>query len=126
MVQDRVADGKRIAQLLASELTGLETGPLRAVAVADADDDAMPADGGAFAYRITAGGEEIATVTLYPEYAELTFAVEPAAVDAFDPAGDPPAVAVTSGVAVKDAVDLIRETVARPDAGNGTRPGRPS
>lgn len=119
MVQNRVADGKRIAQLLASELTGLETGPLRTVTVADADDDAMPTDGGAFAYRITAGGEEVATVRLYPEYAELAFAVEPAATGAFEPAGDPPTAAVTSGAAVKGAVDLIRETVERaagPDA----------
>jgi len=117
MVQDRVSDGKRIAQLLASELTGLETGPLGAVTVADADGDAMPSDGGTFAYRIAAGGEAVATVTLYPEYAELAFAVEPAAVEAFEPAGDPPTVAVTSGTAVKDAVDLVRGTVERsPDA----------
>lgn len=119
MVQDRVSDGKRIAQLLASELTGLETGPLEAVAVTDADEDAMPADGGTFAYRIATDGEAVATVTLYPEYAELAFAVEPADSDAFEPAGDPPTVAVTSGAAVKDAVDLIRETVGQsPDAGD--------
>lgn len=119
MVQDRVSDGKRIAQLLASELTGLETGPLGAVTVADADGDAMPSDGGTFAYRITASDRAVATVTLYPEYAELAFAVEPAATEAFDPAGESPTVSVTDGAAVKDAVDLIRETVERtPNTGD--------
>lgn len=114
MVKNSVSDGKRIAQLLASELTGLETGALDRVEVGDADSDAMPSDGGTFAYRVTVDGEELATVTLYPAYAELAFALEPATTDSrLDVSGDPPTASVTSGALVKDAVDLIRETAAQ-------------
>lgn len=114
MIEHSVSDGKRIAQLLASELTGLETGPLERVTVSDADPDAIPSDGGTFAYRITADGEELAAVTLYPEYVELAFSLEPATTESrLETAGDPATVAVTSGATVKDAVDLVRETVSR-------------
>jgi hypothetical protein len=50
MVENRVTDGTRIAQLLASELTGLSRGPLSGVEVVDADPDAEPSPGGTFAY----------------------------------------------------------------------------
>ncbi|WP_152042832.1 hypothetical protein [Salinigranum salinum] len=52
MVDDRLTDGRRIAQLLASELDGLG-GVLAAVAVTDADRDADPTPDGAYAYRVT-------------------------------------------------------------------------
>lgn len=114
MVENSVSDGKRIAQLLASELTGLETGPLERVTVSDAAPDAMPSDGGTFAYRISADEAELATVTLYPEYAELAFHTEPAEIESrLEVAGEPATASVTSGAEVKDAVDLIRETVSR-------------
>lgn len=51
MVADRLTDGVRIGQLLASEVSGNE-GRLRDLAVADADPDAEPTAGGALAYRI--------------------------------------------------------------------------
>jgi hypothetical protein len=51
MVTDRLADGVRIAQLLASEVTGNESG-LRGLTVADADRDIEPTTDGALAYRI--------------------------------------------------------------------------
>ena len=51
MVQDRLRDGKRIAQLLASELTG-DQSALATVVVADADPDVEATDDGAFAYRV--------------------------------------------------------------------------
>lgn len=115
MVETTITDGKRIAQLLASELTGLETGILDRVSVTNADSDAMPSDSGTLAYRITVTESELATVLLYPEYIELEFEAEPPASDtAQDLRTDNPAVVtVTSGVEVKRAVDLIRETAHR-------------
>jgi hypothetical protein len=52
VVDDRLTDGRRIAQLLASELDG-PGGVLAAVAVTDADRDADPTPDGAYAYRVT-------------------------------------------------------------------------
>lgn len=112
MVQDRLSDGKRIAQLLASELTG-DQAALAHVVVADADPDVEPTEDGAFAYRVVhvadsdarttddrgrptlaadsagdvdAATTEIATVSVLPERARATFSVAPerAAVAAAD------------------------------------------
>lgn len=110
MVEHHVSNGKRVAQLLASELTGRETGTLDRVSVSDADPDAVPDEEGAVAYRIEADDSELATVSLYPEHAELTFSREPATVETRLDVADK-SVAVTNGAVVKDAVDLIRETV---------------
>ena len=52
MVQDRLRDGTRIAQLVASELTG-DREALAQVVVADADPDVEPTDDGALAYRVS-------------------------------------------------------------------------
>ncbi|MFB6095961.1 MAG: hypothetical protein ABEJ74_01060 [Haloferacaceae archaeon] len=51
MVEDRLSDGRRIAQLLASELDGLG-GDLERVAVVDADPDVEPTADGALAYAV--------------------------------------------------------------------------
>lgn len=51
MVTDRLADGVRIAELLASEVTGDE-GRLRGLTVVDADREVEPTADGALAYRI--------------------------------------------------------------------------
>lgn len=51
MVQDRLRDGTRIAQLLASELTG-NRGALESVLVVDANRDVEPTADGALAYRV--------------------------------------------------------------------------
>lgn len=112
MVQDRLSDGKRIAQLLASELTG-DQAALAHVVVADADPDVEPTEDGAFAYRVVhvadsdalttddrgrptlaadsagdvdAATTEIATVSVQPERAHVTFTLAPerAAVAAAD------------------------------------------
>ncbi|MXR51339.1 hypothetical protein GRX03_06930 [Halovenus sp. WSH3] len=112
MVEDAITDGKRIAQLLASELTGLETGPFDRVTVTDADAEAMPSDSGTLAYRISVAGSDLAAVTLYPEYVQLEFDVEPTVPES---AGellteDPTVLTVTSGAEVKRAVDLLRAT----------------
>jgi len=111
MVEDRITDGKRIAQLLASELTGLDAGPLADVAVVDADSDAKPSESGTFAYRIIVGDAELAELWLFPSAVELTFSV--ALVRGADERGLLTAdrtVRIESGAAVKSAVDLLRAT----------------
>ncbi|MGM0604313.1 MAG: hypothetical protein ACQETB_01435 [Halobacteriota archaeon] len=51
MIDDRLADGPRIAQVLASELTG-DRDDLAAVTVTDANPDVDPTPEGAIAYRV--------------------------------------------------------------------------
>jgi len=62
MVEDRLSDGTRIAQLVASELTG-DRDTLARVVVADADPDVEPTDDGAFAYRVLHVGDSDALTT---------------------------------------------------------------
>ena len=57
MVEERLTDGVRIAQLLASEVEG-GVGVLDACRVADADRDVEPTPDGALAYRIRTDGSE--------------------------------------------------------------------
>lgn len=127
MVEDRITDGRRIAQLLASEVTGRETGPLAAMGVADAEPDVEPTADGAFAYGVARDGERVADVAVQPEraYLELRTGVEAGAEAAADAAlrvrpkaVDPPRtlVFVESGAAVKAAVDVL---VAAAEAGTG-------
>ncbi|EMA47146.1 hypothetical protein [Halobiforma nitratireducens] len=52
MVEDRITDGTRIAQLLSSELDGREDGPFASVAVTNADTDVEPTAEGARAYDV--------------------------------------------------------------------------
>ena len=115
MVTDSITDGKRIAQLLASEITGLQTGGLSAVSVAEAEPDAMPSETGTLAYQVIENETELASVYLYPAYIELQFAVprppEQTAGGGELVEADNETVQVTAGADVKGAVDLIRETV---------------
>ncbi len=113
MVEDKITDGKRIAQLLASEITGLKTGSLGAVSITDADPDAMPSDTGTLAFRITNEEIELAKVYLYPAYVELQLAEEPPGQTGdLSPTANQSIVQIPSGAKVKDAVDLINETAA--------------
>jgi len=73
MVRDELTDGRRIAELLASELTGLSDGPLADVRVVDADTDVTPTPEGAVAFRVTAGGRRVATVSVRPDAALVAF-----------------------------------------------------
>ncbi|WP_096395397.1 hypothetical protein [Halorubrum trapanicum] len=72
MVTDRLADGVRIAELLASEVTGNES-DLRGLAVVDADREVEPTADGALAYRIAreeSGTDEDATETVAEVYVQ--------------------------------------------------------
>ena len=74
MVTDRLADGVRIAQLLASEVTGNESG-LRGLTVTDADPDVEPTADGALAYRIVRerdhSADPVAEVYVQPDRARI-------------------------------------------------------
>ncbi len=77
MSADRITDGHRIAQLLASEL---ESGASHdALAVTDADPDVEPTPEGALAYRVlnTARDEPIATVYVQPDRVRVEFRARP-------------------------------------------------
>jgi len=57
MIDERLTDGVRIGQLLASELSGDE-GRLRDLGLVDADPDVEPTPDGALAYRVIRGGAD--------------------------------------------------------------------
>ena len=125
MVEDRVTDGRRIAELLSSELHGRADGGLDAVAVTDAVDDVAPTADGALAYRVTAGGSPLAAVHVPPDRVHLAFErAQAAAGDAAREAGlrvrpratDPPAtlVFVESGAAVKRAAAVVGTAAVDP------------
>jgi hypothetical protein len=119
MVEDRITDGKRIAELLSSELSARENGPLAQVSIVDADPDATPSADGTPAYGIARNGAQIGVVSLFPEYARVTLTVEAETVVDSAPANGVPArredsdavLRVESGAAVKRAVDLIAVAV---------------
>jgi len=138
MVEDRITDTRRVAQLLASELSGLSTGPLAAVSVVGADPDATPSGDGPAAYGVEARGERVATVRLYPEYVAVE--LDPNAVDGPLDGDAVPAtervsvenegsegltIRLEDGASVKDAVDLFRRLLAGcpsdPCGGDDTR-----
>ncbi|EJN58825.1 hypothetical protein [Halogranum rubrum] len=78
MVHDRLRDGKRVAQLLASELEG-NGGALTSLVISDADPDVDPTDDGAFAYAVRderdAEDERIAEVYVQQDRARVEFLV---------------------------------------------------
>lgn len=119
MVEDRVTDGRRIAQLLSSELTGLDRGPLEAVAVVAAERDVDPTPAGARAYDVAIDGAPIATVFVTPSSARVSFdrqrnlTLPERDDDLRIEAGESgPVLVVESGAAVKRAVDVLGETLA--------------
>ncbi|KAB1187708.1 MULTISPECIES: hypothetical protein [Haloferax] len=76
MVVDRLTDGTRIAQLLASELTGHEEA-FAILSVVDADPDVEPTDDGAFAYAVDANETRVAEVYVQPDRARIEFLAHP-------------------------------------------------
>lgn len=141
MVDDRLEDGRRIAELLASELDGLG-GALAPVAVVDADRDVTPTPDGSEAYRVAHGGDageagatdaarEVAVVFVHPDRARVEFLVAPdVAAERADREGlrvrptasRPPRtlVFVPDGAAVKRAVTVFEAVVAALDGDDGT------
>jgi len=119
MVKDTITDSKRIAELLASELTGMVTGSLSAVEVVDADRDATPSPQGTVAYAIAAHGKEVGRVLLYPEATAVVLDVaadgEPSAVSRegleVETSDEGLRLLVSTGAAVKGAVDILRSTL---------------
>lgn len=118
MVEKRITDGKRIAQLLSSEITGRETGVLAELAAVDADPDADPSDDGTFAYSVAVGESTLADVFIQPEraYLELSEGLDAATATAETEdlrvrpkAVEPPRslVFVESGAEVKGAVEVL-------------------
>ena len=88
MSADRVRDGHRLAQLLASELESGATPD--ALAVTDADPDVEPTPGGTLAYRVrdTKRDREVAAVYVQPDRTRVEFSTAPEAVaDAAEEAG---------------------------------------
>ncbi|WP_254279017.1 hypothetical protein [Haloarcula marina] len=116
MVDDRVTDGTRIGQLLASELTGLRRGPLGMVEVVGADPDVEPTAEGAFAYGVEADEQRIGAVYVTPETAEfrtasaLTIAFDRDDVTVDERDGETVVVA-HSGAAVKALVDAVADAL---------------
>lgn len=73
MVEDRVTNGKRIAQLLASELDGREDGSLDRVTVVNAREAVESSEGGTRAYNVAVDNLVVASVSLHPDRAEVAF-----------------------------------------------------
>lgn len=131
MVEDRVTNGRRIAQLLASELDGREDRGLGRVEIRNADPDIEPTIDGAFAYDVTVEEAPIAAVFLQPDRVRLDIQETPdrtleVAADhglwARPGGGDPPRtlVFVESGAAVKDATRVIGSIVDEPTGHRST------
>ena len=138
MVEDQITDGKRIAQLLSSELDGREDGGLEAVAVTNADRDVEPTTDGARAYDVVRRGADaddggdgdgddgdddpFARVFVHEDRARLEFGSEQdVAAEAAEDIGlrvrpkatRPPRtlVFVESGAEVKRATDVVQAVV---------------
>lgn len=125
MVDDEIADGERIAQLLSSEVHGHERGSLGRLSVVDAVSDVEPTADGAFAYAValecddTDESRRIAEVAVHPDRAHLEFreGVESAAtvgqgegLRVRPKAVEPPRtlVFVENGAEVKAALRVVR------------------
>jgi hypothetical protein len=90
-MDERLTDGRRIAELLASEIEG-HGDELASLALFDADPDAEATPDGTLAYRVTSVTEgertDLAAVFVHPDRVRVEFAVAQAAVaDAAESAG---------------------------------------
>ena len=118
MVEKRVTDGIRIAQLLSSELDGREDGTYDRFAVVDAVRDVEPTVDGARAYDVNVDGEAFAQVFVHPDRVRVELrkgldaavgTAERVGLRVRPKAADPPRVVlfVESGAAVKRAGDVL-------------------
>jgi len=126
MVEDRITDGKRIAELLSSEVTGHERPPYDGMAVVDADPDVEPTADGARAYDVEHDGDRLARVFVQPDRVRLELAAgleaahesaEDAGLRTRPVASEPPrlVVFVEYGAAAKRAFDVLGDAVAARD-----------
>lgn len=126
MVEERLANGTRIAQLLASELDGRDDGLLADLSVVEANHEVEPTAEGAFAYAIEQGGEtgdgrRLGAVYVHPDRAHVEFAASEGVVETAEDeelrvrpkATHPPKtiVFVESGAEVKRAVAVVERAV---------------
>lgn len=125
MVERRTTDGRRIAQLLASEVTGRTDGPLGALVVADAR-DVEGSTAGEFAYgidRATCDASRVADVYVHEDRVRVEVragvenavaAAEEQALRVRPTATDPPRAVmfVESGAEVKRACDALATATA--------------
>lgn len=128
MVEEQITDGKRIAQLLASEVTGRTDGPLGRLAVTNADPEVEPDVDGARAYDLECDGESFASVFVQPDRIRIDCreGIE-AAVETAERVGlrvrpkavEPPQaiVFVEHGAAVKQAIEVLGAAVEESDRG---------
>lgn len=116
MVEERITDGRRIAQLLASEVEGRTDGGLGTLSVVDADRDVEATPGGARAYDVASGDATLARVFVHDDRARLEFLrggeaarsdVEAAGDLAVDEHGEKTVLSVSSGAAVKRAARAL-------------------
>ena len=118
MVEDEIRDGRRIAELLASEVEGREDGALARIGLDVIDEDAEGTPYGEHAYDVTIDGDVLTGVHVHEDRIHLEFrrGIE-AAADAGESrdlrvrpkATDPPRtlVFVERGADVKRAVEVI-------------------
>lgn len=134
MVEDRITDGRRIAQLLASEVRGRERGPLGRLVVADVR-DVEGNSFGEFAFGVDAHADSsarrVADVYVHDDRARVEFREAPdAAADAGRKAGlrtrpkatHPPRTVVflEDGVAAKRILPVFRAVVEALGEGRGS------
>ncbi|MFQ3320199.1 MAG: hypothetical protein ACI8UR_002337 [Natronomonas sp.] len=122
MVEDTITDGKRIGQLLSSEIHGHERGALGRLSVVEAEADVEPTEFGAFAYGIGHDGDgatRIADVYVHPDRAHVEFREgQETAMDVAENEGlrvrpkavEPPRTLafIESGAEVKGALRVVR------------------
>jgi hypothetical protein len=118
MVEERTTDGKRIAELLSSEVSSREDSGLAVLAVVNADPDVEPSADGELAYEIARDDAILAEVYVHEDRVRIEFREQiDAAADAAEEVGlrvrpkavRPPRtlVFVADGAAVKDATDVF-------------------
>jgi hypothetical protein len=87
MVKDTLNDGNRLAELLASEITG-HTESLEEIELYDVDSSAQPTATGAHGYRMSRTSDDVddqsdhlATTVIYPSYIEVIFTTETSQIE---------------------------------------------
>lgn len=122
MVENQVTEGRRIAELLASELDGRTDGWFDQVTIANVDQDVEPSVQGRAAYDIVINAKTRGTVYLHPQrvrvelndrIADLTAAAHAAGLPVRRKASGPPTVVILleNGAAVKPVLDVIEVLV---------------